>query len=461
MIFASEPDVEAALVNKPSIGTVPGFLDLINRGISAVNASGVGDQILLGAGVGTWDANGIAYINALAGTELDFIDLHIYPVNGRAFENAIAFAEAARARGKRIAISEAWLLKERDSEFSVVNVSNNPAIFARDVFSFWEPLDSRFLAAVARFAYWQKALMVSPYWTRYFYAYLNFSDAAGLSPEQIILRQLELTVDALSKSSFTGTGRLYNQFVAPAGSRPAIVSAAALEQGRAVAPESLISLFGANLANTTATATLPLPETLGGTEVRITDSAGMTRAAPLLYVSPGQVNLLVPSNLAAGEATIVVRSPSRDSSVGREARSVNTLHLRAAAPGLFSANASGRGPAAAYFQRVRGGTASQPELVFDCASPGNCNVRPIDLGPDSDRVILILFGTGLRRSLETARITIGGVAVTPEYIGDQRQFAGLDQVNLTVPRSLIGRGTIDIQVSIAGITSNTVTINVR
>ena len=56
--------------------------------------------------------------------------------------------------------------------------------------------------------------------------------------------------------------------------------------------------------------------------------------------------------------TIVVRSPSRDSSVGRKARSVNTLQLRAASPGLFSANASGRGPAAAYFQRVRGGTAS-------------------------------------------------------------------------------------------------------
>jgi uncharacterized protein (TIGR03437 family) len=140
---------------------------------------------------------------------------------------------------------------------------------------------------------------------------------------------------------------------------------------------------------------------------------------------------------------------------------VNTVQLRAAAPGLFSANSSGRGPAAAYVQRIRGGTVSQPELVFDCAAPGNCTVRSIDLGPESDRVILVLFGTGLRRSLETARVTIGGVAVTPEYIGDQRQFAGLDQINLTIPRSLAGRGTVDIQVSIAGITSNTVTINVR
>jgi hypothetical protein len=58
LIFASEPDVEAELVNKPSIGTVAGFQDLISRSVSAVNAAGAGDQVLTGAGVGTWDAQG-------------------------------------------------------------------------------------------------------------------------------------------------------------------------------------------------------------------------------------------------------------------------------------------------------------------------------------------------------------------------------------------------------------------
>jgi uncharacterized protein (TIGR03437 family) len=462
ILLGAEPDVEAELANKSAIATVAGYQGLMSRAISAVRESGTGDRILLGAGVGTWEPNGIAYINALAGTGLDFIDLHIYPVNGRALDNAIAFAEEARRRGKPVAISEAWLLKQRDSEFSVINVANNPVIFARDAFSFWEPLDSRFLAALARFAYWQEALMISPFWTRYFYAYLNYADVSALPPDQIIARQLEQTVAALVSNSFTPSGLQYQRFVTPGGSRASTVSAAALEQNRPIASDSLISLFGLNLAATTASATaLPLPETLAGTEVRVTDSSGTTRVAPLLYVSPAQVNVLVPSNLAAGQATIVVRSPSRDTTVGKETKSISTVQLNAAAPGLFSANSSGRGPAAAYVQRVRGGTASQSELVFECAGAGNCVVKPVDLGPDSDRVILTLFGTGFRRSLETARVTIGGVVVIPEYIGDQRQFAGLDQVNVTIPRTLAGRGTVDVQVSVGGMTSNTVVISIR
>jgi uncharacterized protein (TIGR03437 family) len=456
IVFGAEPDVEAALTNKPALATIPGVLDLINRSIAAVKASGA--PVLTGAGVGTWDNNGIAYIDALAGTGLDFIDLHIYPVNGNALQNAITFAEQARRRGKQIGIGEAWLLKQRDAEFAVINVANNPVIFARDAFSFWEPLDSRFLAALARFAYWQQAVIVSPFWTRYFHAYLNYADTVGLTPDEIVVRQLGVAVAAMLNSSYSGSGHQYNRFIAPAGSRPVTLSAAGLEEGRPVAPESLISLFGLNLANTTVAASTPsLPDTLGGTEVRITDSTGATRVAPLIYVSPGQVNALVPSNVAPGPATVVVRSPSRDAAVGKETRSTNTFQVSAVAPALFSANASGRGPAAAYFQRVRAG--SQAEFVFECSTPGNCSTRPIAL--ESEPVVLTLFGTGFRRSTETARVLIGGVAVTPDYIGDQRQYAGLDQINVAVPRSLIGRGNVDVQVSVAGLTSNTVTINVR
>jgi uncharacterized protein (TIGR03437 family) len=305
--------------------------------------------------------------------------------------------------------------------------------------------------------------MISPYWTRYFYTYLDFNDVQNLSPDQIISRHLEQTVAALVNNSFTGLARNYERFVTPGGSRTAAVSAAALEQGKPAAPESLISLFGLNLANNTVAATaLPLPESLAGTEVRITDSAGNARVAPLLYVSPGQVNLLVPPDLAPGPATVTVRSPSRDSTVGREAVSAGTLQMNAVAPGLFSANASGRGPAAAYIQRFRDGTSFEPELIFECsAGPGSCTARPIELGPEGDRVVLTLFGTGFRRAGGSATLTMGGSGVTPDFIGDQRQFAGLDQINVTLPRGLAGRGTVDISVSAGGIVSNTVSINVR
>jgi uncharacterized protein (TIGR03437 family) len=455
MVVASQPNIEAAITGKASLGTIPGFVDLVNRSVTSVNAASSGFRILTGAGVATSDSNGLAYITALAATSLDFIDLQ---VNGRTLQNAITFADAARERGKGIALSEFWLRKERDIE---APTTSNLSILARDAFSFWEPLDQKFIAALVKYAYAKDALLVSASGSRYFYAYVNYDDVAQLPPDQIIARQLAAAVASLVNNRFTGAGQQYGRFITPAGSRPAIVSAAALEGDRSVAADSLISIFGANLANTTATATtLPLPSSLGGTEVTIIDSAGQTRQVPLLYVSPGQVNGVLPSSLAAGVATLVVRAPSRDPVVGKEARSVGTLRVSMVAPSLFAINASGRGAAAAYVQRLRGGVLMPPEFVFECGTaPGSCRVKPIDLGPADDRVVLVLFGTGFRRMGETAKINLGGVELTPEFIGDQRQYAGLDQASVTIPRSLLGRSSLEVRVSAGGMTSNPVMIS--
>ena len=75
----------------------------------------------------------------------------------------------------------------------------------------------------------------------------------------------------------------------------------------AIASASLASLYGQNLASTTAQAgSLPLPLSLGGINLVATDSAGMARNVPLLYVSPTQINFLVPDGMAGGSAVFVV-----------------------------------------------------------------------------------------------------------------------------------------------------------
>ena len=74
-----------------------------------------------------------------------------------------------------------------------------------------------------------------------------------------------------------------------------------------VAPDSLGSIFGTNLASTTQQATSqPLPSSLGGVTLTVQDSAGTSASAPLLYVSPGQINFLMPSGLATGVATFTI-----------------------------------------------------------------------------------------------------------------------------------------------------------
>src|SRR5437667_9961660 len=82
-------------------------------------------------------------------------------------------------------------------------------------------------------------------------------------------------------------------------SRLTSVSAASFLETTGAAANSIVSAFGPDLAPKTDAAGGPsLPTTLSGTAVTVKDSRGTQSAAPLLCVSSGQVNFLVPSGLA-------------------------------------------------------------------------------------------------------------------------------------------------------------------
>ena len=90
-----------------------------------------------------------------------------------------------------------------------------------------------------------------------------------------------------------------------------VVQSAAAPVG-VVAPASLGSIFGANLASTTQQAiSQPLPLSLGGVSLTVQDSAGNSAGAPLLYVSPGQINFLMPPGMATGVATFTITNGVR------------------------------------------------------------------------------------------------------------------------------------------------------
>jgi len=62
-----------------------------------------------------------------------------------------------------------------------------------------------------------------------------------------------------------------------------------------VAPESMVSAFGSNLAAGLELAqAIPLPTTLGGVQVKVKDSAGVERPSSLIAVLPTQVNYILP-----------------------------------------------------------------------------------------------------------------------------------------------------------------------
>lgn len=244
----------------------------------------------------------------------------------------------------------------------------------------------------------------------------------------------------------------------PAAAGNALASLSAASYNGELARESIAAAFGENLASgVAAAASLPLPTTLAGATVKIMGSDGVERAAPLFFVSPGQINYMIPAETSAGIANIAVYNDSGN------VTAKGAIPINAVAPALFSANASGQGVAAAVALRVRSGAQTiEPVARYDAAQQ-RFVPAPIDLGPDGDQVFLILFGSGFRsRSApEAVRATIGDETAEVLFAGAAPGFVGLDQANVRLPRSLAGKGEVSVLLTADDRSANAVTISIR
>lgn len=224
-----------------------------------------------------------------------------------------------------------------------------------------------------------------------------------------------------------------------------------------VAAESIASAFGGSLAVAPASATSnPLPTSLNGTQVRLRDSSGVERLAPLFFVSPNQVNYQIAPGNQIGNTAITITSGGGSVSTG-------SMLVESVAPGIFAMNANGQGVAAALALRFRNGAQTfEPVASFD-SSQNQFVPIPIDLGPATDQVFLVLFCTGVRfrSSLSAVSYDVGGVTGTPPFAGAQGGFVGLDQINIPLSRNLIGRGLLNVTLTVDGKTSNAVTVNIK
>jgi uncharacterized protein (TIGR03437 family) len=190
------------------------------------------------------------------------------------------------------------------------------------------------------------------------------------------------------------------------------LSAASLERGP-LALGSIVTAFpefNATLATSTEGASSAVwPTTLGGATVTVTDSAGVTLPAGILYASPTQINYQLPSTSATGLGRVTITAGGT--------AVTGTVNIVAVYPGLFNATQT---------------------LTVD----GNS--------------YLILYGTGIGASPVTA--TIGGINATVLYSGPQGIYPGLDQVNLLMPSSLAGKGRVDVLLTAAGKPSSPISV---
>ncbi len=234
------------------------------------------------------------------------------------------------------------------------------------------------------------------------------------------------------------------------------VSSASFEGGPIAqgAMVSAFSLFGSKLATTTAgTSTSTWPLTLGGTTVTIKDSASVTHTAQISYASPTQVNYRVPEAAATGLATVTITAGG--------VATPGAINIMAAYPNLFF-QFSEESIAAAYITRVRNGQ-NTDEPVIQINQTGAITALPIDLGPETDQLYLILFGTGRGTTANAAnvQVKIGSETVGATYAGPQGTWSGLDQYNVPIPRSLAGKGKVSVALSVNGKTSNAVSLTFK
>ncbi|MCX6602956.1 MAG: hypothetical protein NTV52_05125 [Acidobacteria bacterium] len=225
---------------------------------------------------------------------------------------------------------------------------------------------------------------------------------------------------------------------------------AASLQPAPISPGSILTVYGTNLSATTVSSpAAPQPTLTEGFTAAIRDSAGTSLNAPQFFVSPSQTNLLVPTGLASGAATLSLQR----SNGGTGSASVIVAPV---SPGVFTMNASGSGVGAIQVLKVAAdGTRTTTDAFTATLTPA-----PIDLS-GSQQVYLLVYATGLRQATAITA-TIGGTAVPVLSFAAQTQYPGLDQVNLgPLPSTLTGRGTLNLELVTDGVPTNTVTVAFR
>jgi uncharacterized protein (TIGR03437 family) len=228
-----------------------------------------------------------------------------------------------------------------------------------------------------------------------------------------------------------------------------VLNGASFTKGQAVAPGSLVSIFGTDLsAGLTQNDTVPLSTSLSNVSVRINNIP-----AGLYFVSPGQVNAQVPWDVlpsagSSGTATVVVTR----NGVGSQPEPVTIVPV---APAIFylpdaggwaiAINADG---SLAAPENAIPGVATHPAGVGDVVAILATGLGAVD-SP-------IANGAGstdkLRRTVVLPLVLLGGQSAPVAFSGLSPQFPGVNQVNITVPQGA-PRGTVPLQLQAGGITS--------
>ena len=247
----------------------------------------------------------------------------------------------------------------------------------------------------------------------------------NFTPDEVIPEVAALAL-ALDANGALYVGDFANRVVVHYPGLSALNGASFNTSRLTVAPNTILSLFSLGSqfgAGLQSFSTLPLPTTMQAIQVLLNGTP-----APLFYVSPSQINLLIPNNApTSGTADLQVIRTDNGQTLGD-----TTINMTTVAPGLFTASGTGNGQAAA--------------INDDGTYNGATN--PISRGH-----VLQVFGTGLGNipgapndgsavsaatpTTESATAIIGGIACPVQYSGLAPGLVGVWQVNVYVATGVV------------------------
>ncbi|MFN0107510.1 MAG: SBBP repeat-containing protein [Blastocatellia bacterium] len=251
-----------------------------------------------------------------------------------------------------------------------------------------------------------------------------------------------------------------------AGINPLAAASAASYNPQGVTVGGIVALFGEGLATTTraAAAGSSLPFELDGVSVFFSNRNTAPQRCQLFFVSPNQVNAVIPTpgfssdvTSMTGEALIEVRQGTRVVAAG-------SVRIERVAPAIVTADSSGSGLAAGVALRVKANGTQVFEFIFRFdPQSGRFVAVPIDLSNPAEQVYLVLFGTGIRYSADSpgVRVKIGGEDAMVSFSGPQPSLFAVDQVNALIPRSLAGKGEVEVMLTADGKAANPVKITIK
>jgi len=226
-----------------------------------------------------------------------------------------------------------------------------------------------------------------------------------------------------------------------------VVNGASFAKGQQIAPGSLISIFGTQLASGLATpSTIPLSTKLGGVTVKFTNG-GTTIDAPLLFVDSGQINAVVPWELLPSGSSVQVGVMVTN---GSSSSSSFTVAAGEFSPGIITIGtlAAVQNSDGTFAQSA----GSIPGRTSRPATPGSVVViYTTGLGPVNPTVpdgAIPPSGT-LANTLHKPFVSIGGQSAEIQFSGLSPQFVGVYQLNVTVPN--VSGDNLEVQLALGGI----------